>query len=138
MFCPNCGNQINDGATFCSNCGYRKEGSSNKSSGFNLNKIPFVPILCIVAIVVLVMVGYNAFNNRTCRYCNNKVYKMGLCRDHYTEEVVKSNVSDFTSGDKSLSDAAKDVYDKSFTKDEKKQIEDSVNNIKDKIGGLFN
>ena len=137
MFCPNCGNQINDGATFCSNCGYRKEGSSNKSSGFNLNKIPFVPILCIVAIVVLVMIGYNAFNNRTCRYCNNKVYKQSLCRDHYTQEVVKDSVSDFTSGNKSIKDAANDIYNKSFTNDEKKQIQDSLDNIKNSFGDLF-
>lgn len=137
MFCPNCGNQINDGAAFCSNCGYRKDGSSNKSSGFNLNKIPFVPILCIVAIVVLVMIGYNAFNNRTCRYCNNKVFKQGLCRDHYTQEVVKDSVSDFTSGNKSIKDAANDFYNKSFTNDEKKQIQDSLDNIKNSFGDLF-
>ena len=67
-----------------------------------------------------------------------KLCAIATAKKPSTEEVVKSNVSDFTSGDKSLSDAAKDVYDKSFTKDEKKQIEDSVNNIKDKIGGFFN
>ena len=137
MFCPNCGNKMKDGAVFCSNCGYRKEGSASKGISFNFNKIPFVPILCIVAIVVLVMIGYNAFNNRTCKYCSNKVYKQGLCRDHYTEEVVKSNVSDFTSGNKNIKDAASDIYDKSFTNDEKKQIQDSLDNIKNNFGDLF-
>ena len=137
MFCPNCGNQMKEGAAFCSNCGFRKNGSSNKSSGFNLNKIPFVPILCVVAIIVLVMIGYNAFNNRTCRYCNNKVFKQGLCRDHYTQEVVKDSVSDFTSGNKSVKDAANDIYNKSFTNDEKKQIQDSIDNIKNSFGDLF-
>ena len=134
MFCPNCGNQMKEGAVFCSNCGYRKEVSASKGINFNINKIPFVPILCVVAIIVLVMIGYNAFNNRTCRYCNNKVYKQGLCREHYTQEVVKDSVSDFTSGNKSVKDAANDIYNKSFTNDEKKQIQDSLDNIKNAKG----
>ena len=25
MFCPNCGNNVNDGAKFCANCGYNFE-----------------------------------------------------------------------------------------------------------------
>ena len=137
MFCPNCGNQMKEGAVFCSNCGYRKEVSASKGINFNINKIPFVPILCVVAIIVLVMIGYNAFNNRTCRYCNNKVFKQGLCRDHYTQEVVKDSVSDFTSGNKSVKDAANDIYNKSFTNDEKKQIQDSLDNIKNSFGDLF-
>ncbi|MBO6119926.1 MAG: zinc-ribbon domain-containing protein [Lachnospiraceae bacterium] len=137
MFCPNCGNQMKEGAVFCSNCGYRKEVSASKGINFNINKIPFVPILCVVAIIVLVMIGYNAFNNRTCRYCNNKVFKQGLCRDHYTQEVVKDSVSDFTSGNKSVKDAANDIYNKSFTNDEKKQIQDSIDNIKNSFGDLF-
>ena len=137
MFCPNCGNQMKEGAVFCSNCGYRKEVSASKGINFNINKIPFVPILCLVAIIVLVMIGYNAFNNRTCRYCNNKVFKQGLCRDHYTQEVVKDSVSDFTSGNKSVKDAANDIYNKSFTNDEKKQIQDSIDNIKNSFGDLF-
>lgn len=137
MFCPNCGNQMKEGAVFCSNCGYRKEVSASKGINFNINKIPFVPILCVVAIIVLVMIGYNVFNNRTCRYCNNKVYKQGLCREHYTQEVVKDSVSDFTSGNKSIKDAANDIYNKSFTNDEKKQIQDSLDNIKNSFGDLF-
>ena len=137
MFCPNCGNQMKEGAVFCSNCGYRKEVSASKGINFNINKIPFVPILCVAAIIVLVMIGYNAFNNRTCRYCNNKVFKQGLCRDHYTQEVVKDSVSDFTSGNKSVKDAANDIYNKSFTNDEKKQIQDSIDNIKNSFGDLF-
>ena len=137
MFCPNCGNQMKEGAVFCSNCGYRKEVSASKGINFNINKIPFVPILCVVAIIVLVMNGYNAFNNRTCRYCNNKVFKQGLCRDHYTQEVVKDSVSDFTSRNKNIKDAANDFYNKSFTNDEKKQIQDSLDNIKNSFGDLF-
>ena len=137
MFCPNCGNQMKEGAVFCSNCGYRKEVSASKGINFNINKIPFVPILCVVAIIVLVMIGYNAFNNRTCRYCNNKVFKQGLCRDHYTQEVVKDSVSDFTSRNKNIKDAANDFYNKSFTNDEKKQIQDSLDNIKNSFGDLF-
>ena len=137
MFCPNCGNQMKEGAVFCSNCGYRKEVSASKGINFNINKMPFVPILCVVAIIVLAMIGYNAFNNRTCRYCNNKVFKQGLCRDHYTQEVVKDSVSDFTSGNKNIKDAANDFYNKSFTNDEKKQIQDSLDNIKNNFGDLF-
>ena len=137
MFCPNCGNQMSDNAIFCSNCGYAKDGSLKKTNSLNLNKIPFVPIISIVFIIVLFMMGFNAFSNRTCKYCDNKVYKQGLCRDHYTVDTVKNNVNDFASGNKSFKDAAKDVYDKSFNKKEKKQIEDSVNDIKNQIGSFF-
>ena len=55
MFCPNCGNQMKEGAVFCSNCGYRKEVIASKGVNFNINKIPFVQILCLVVIVVLLV-----------------------------------------------------------------------------------
>ncbi len=61
MFCPNCGNQMKEGAVFCSNCGYRNEGSSSKGLNFNFNKIPFVPILCLVVIVIVVLLVKNLF-----------------------------------------------------------------------------
>lgn len=34
MFCPNCGNELNDGAVFCPNCGV-KIGSAGESKFVN-------------------------------------------------------------------------------------------------------
>lgn len=36
MFCPNCGNELNDGAVFCLNCGV-KIGSAGESEFVNQN-----------------------------------------------------------------------------------------------------
>lgn len=56
MFCPNCGKAMSDGASFCSNCGFRKGDEPNnfqvnasKSSGFSGGKV----VVGAVAIVVL-------------------------------------------------------------------------------------
>lgn len=65
MFCPNCGGEINDGALFCSNCGYSRNGSIKKSarnqngSVFDsiLRFIRRVIILCIILIVVGLALG---------------------------------------------------------------------------------
>ena len=46
---------MKEGAVFCSNCGYRKEVIASKGVNFNINKIPFVQILCLVVIVVLLV-----------------------------------------------------------------------------------
>ena len=40
MFCPKCGNQVQDGAAFCSQCGFRfSEGKANLSSQSDIRKI---------------------------------------------------------------------------------------------------
>ena len=56
MFCPNCGNQMSDGASFCPNCGYRRDGSASKSSfnptglGSLLNKKVFILVAAIIVV----------------------------------------------------------------------------------------
>ena len=110
MFCPNCGKQMNDNAAFCPNCGYKNDDKINQNNfssfnnrGYNLPKLPFVPVLCIVAIVILCMIGYKTFSNKTCEYCDKMVFKEGLCRDHYSEKAQNDAIADIVSGKKMLS-----------------------------------
>ncbi len=37
MYCPNCGNEVNDTAKFCPNCGYSLLGDNNATSSFTTN-----------------------------------------------------------------------------------------------------
>ena len=141
MFCPNCGNEMNDGASFCSNCGFQNTArTSNKKTILNQkrnarNNLPIVAVFVVT--ILLCIIGFNVFANRHCKLCDKEVFKDGLCRNHYTNNVVNDNVRDYTSGNKSFSDSLKDIYDKSYTKDEKKQIEDSINSIKDSFSSFF-
>ena len=101
-----------------------------------MSKTPFVAILCVVAIVVLCIFGYNQFNNRTCKLCDEKVYKEGLCKEHYTKTLAMDNLNDVINGEKEFGDAIKDVYDKSLTQDEKKQLEDSFEGLKNSFNEI--
>ena len=38
MFCPKCGNQLNDGAAFCPKCGTKVPGSGNSSTNIPDNR----------------------------------------------------------------------------------------------------
>ena len=59
MFCPNCGNQMSDGASFCPNCGYKKDKGTNKFSFDTsrlrslLNAKAFIGIIAIIAIIAI-------------------------------------------------------------------------------------
>lgn len=50
MFCPNCGNQMNDNAKFCNKCGWPK---SNERK--NTNKIKVVSIVLIISAVAVII-----------------------------------------------------------------------------------
>ena len=62
MFCPNCGNRINDNSSFCNNCGYKikKQNKQNKSI---LNTI-IKKQVAIVAIVILFIIVILVFTKR--------------------------------------------------------------------------
>ena len=71
MFCPNCGKEMNDGAVFCSNCGWSKGGVSTKNSN-NIAKVLRtlkLPLL-IVFIIAAVLLGIKTYNDIE----NSKVY----------------------------------------------------------------
>lgn len=51
MFCPNCGKEMNDNATFCSNCGYSK----SKNNRFKLKYFIFVFIAVIFVTTIFLM-----------------------------------------------------------------------------------
>ena len=61
MFCPNCGNQMSDGAKFCANCGWSKGKSANKQSakGLVIEKKIVKPLLVVLAVVVIGLIVYN-------------------------------------------------------------------------------
>lgn len=67
MFCPNCGNQMNDGAQFCTKCGWSKNGVvKGISNGFKSPIILIVGLVAIIAIVFLVknlFLGGNSFKD---------------------------------------------------------------------------
>ena len=59
MFCPNCGNQMSDGAVFCGNCGWSKTGK--KGRGGQRISLPIVPIIGVIAIIAIVFLVKNVF-----------------------------------------------------------------------------
>ena len=54
MFCPNCGNQMNDDAMFCGNCGWSREGKKTSTKGHR--GIPIVPILEVIVLLLIVLI----------------------------------------------------------------------------------
>ena len=61
MFCPNCGNQMNDDAVFCSNCGWSKNGDNNKKGNFQLGNIANLFNKKIVILLVAILVIFAVF-----------------------------------------------------------------------------
>lgn len=140
MFCPNCGNQMNDGALFCSNCGFKKDDVSNGCKMKNKKVLfNFKIIIPIVIAAIAIFIVFGIVGNVHCKYdgCELKVYKDGYCQKHYANINAQNSVNDVLSGNKSISDAANDFYDKSFTNEQKKEIESSLNDLKDAFSGLF-
>lgn len=138
MYCKNCGKEIAEGSSFCKECGW-KVGSqvsndnntyntsiNSSSTNKNISKIPIKIILPAVALVII-LIGILAFGNKKCAHggCDEKVYKEGLCREHYASLVAAENTKDVLSGEKDIWEAAGDVYDKVY-KEEKKTKDKSV------------
>ena len=66
-FCPNCGEKLDDGATFCSECGFdiKNNKTSTKSSNGSLgNKTLIIGGLIVVAILILA-IGIVSFSSHT-------------------------------------------------------------------------
>ncbi len=63
MFCPECGETIDDGAQFCPNCGARfsEEDITEVAKDKPGKKSPLVPILAIVAVVLGLGVGIGLY-----------------------------------------------------------------------------
>ena len=70
MFCPNCGNNINDSASFCNNCGYKI-----KKSGSTIMKLSKRHLAIAIAIVLFVVVlFFITKNNKNKNYDFIKKY----------------------------------------------------------------
>ncbi len=61
MFCTKCGNQLDEGARFCSNCGARSD-SSNASKLSNKNKPPVIVLVLAILLVAALLVGAAAMD----------------------------------------------------------------------------
>ena len=133
---------MNDGVAFCPNCGFENE-KAKSSTPINMPSIDiwkFIHIIGgVVVLVIAIFLVKGIINGRHCKYgsCENKVYKDGYCQSHYAKIVAEENLNDVISGKKDWKDAAKDTYDKSFTKEQKDEINNSINDIKNSLGNLF-
>lgn len=59
MFCPKCGNKMNDGAQFCGNCGWSTNGAT--ASIRRKVDIPIVPIVGVIFVIAVVMLVKTLF-----------------------------------------------------------------------------
>ena len=117
--CPECGKEISDQSEKCIHCGYPLKKPDNKK------KIPWIPILIVVAILCICGVGLLATKMlgsssvaNVCKQdgCNNPVYSNGYCIDHYKTET--------TTASKSAADSNSiEIETLSFTKDVKIETE---------------
>lgn len=62
MFCPNCGNQMNDDAQFCGNCGWSKKSNVSKKGFFKIPKIPKRVLKSVIAVLGIVIFGLIIYN----------------------------------------------------------------------------
>lgn len=77
MICPKCSNQINDGALFCGNCGYKIDNSNNKqekkSISLNLNKNQKIIIVSLLSVlVILLLIAAFFVSNNTSVFSNKE------------------------------------------------------------------
>ena len=79
MFCPNCGSEMNEGALFCGNCGFK-----NELKNVNSKKKKGLPIKLIIFIVVILGLGLFVANNI---FTNNSFESVKLVGD-YDENVT--------------------------------------------------
>jgi len=52
-FCDKCGNQLNDGAKFCPNCGKRTNGNGLVSISFHKNTLIIAAVIVVLGIIIL-------------------------------------------------------------------------------------
>lgn len=102
MFCPNCGKEMNDGAVFCSNCGWSKSdvGNKNKSNIANVFKKLKIPFFIVIAIAV-VLFGIKTYMSIERSRVYDKVYAY-ITDDgkvlHYTHDEKKGSLVEMGNG----------------------------------------
>ncbi len=60
MFCPKCGNQINDSAEFCPKCGNPVKTTSSQGTEkktINVSKKIVIPVVAIIAVILIALIG---------------------------------------------------------------------------------
>ena len=84
MFCPNCGNKMNDGAVFCGNCGWSKNGKPkiNKWKSIGIGKII---IAIIVFIVIVFLIRFIVPNVKT-TFATAKIVTDENGREYYVDK----------------------------------------------------
>lgn len=78
MFCPNYGNEVREGVTFCFNCGQKIEKNSNFLAMIKNGKISFTRMIICVATLLLVIIIYNLANSIS---VNNNAVVNGWSKD---------------------------------------------------------
>lgn len=111
-------------------------------------------IIALASVFCLAVICLTACGSNKCRYCDQKVYKDGLCKDHYYVEHPDEAISEafkgltdtfgsLSDGLGSLSDELEDSLSvpKDFASDELGELNDALDSLKDTVGnglkGLF-
>ena len=108
MFCPNCGNLINEGSKFCSNCGW--SGVQKISRGcFNIcdlkRKIGIIPVFLVVGLIALLVTFkiVNSFGD-VASFAKEvktveKQFKDGDFESIFRNNIDYTDLSDYTESD---------------------------------------
>ena len=102
MFCPNCGNQMNDSAVFCNNCGWSKSATMNKKNN-SISKVLQklrLPLL-IVFVIIVVLLGVRTYTNIESSRVYDKVYAYITDNGkvlHYTHDDTKGLLVEMGNG----------------------------------------
>ena len=70
MFCPKCGNDCPDNATFCNKCGHKIGERKQQSAGTPTQvvkparSVPIIPIVAVVAVILVAVLGFGIFGQK--------------------------------------------------------------------------
>ena len=99
MFCPNCGNQMKEGAKFCSNCGWKKN-DTKKNIVKMRNLLIMLPIGAIIILVLCLLIKNKMFHS-----INKDIYTSTKLVTEYTADTFVDQMDTVKFGSYPQSDA---------------------------------